>query len=208
MLYFFTPRRYFLKMTSPLEYLTQTAQESIAAKQDFVKNSGEKLVEAAKLMATTIRDGGKIMVIGNGGSAADAQHMVAEMVGHMLVRRRPLPAVALTTDTSNITAIGNDYSYEEIFIKQVQALARKGDILIALSTSGKSKNVIAAVKEARTIGCKIIGLTGGAGGELAGLSDYLLCVSKGMNSSRIQESHIFAYHSLVDLLDRFFLDKV
>jgi D-sedoheptulose 7-phosphate isomerase len=153
-----------------------------------------------------VKAGGKVLIFGNGGSAADAQHMAAEMVGRMLVDRRPLPAIALTTDTSNITAIGNDFGYDSIFIKQVQALARKGDVVLAISTSGNSKNVLAAAQEAKKLGCTVIALTGGAGGALKSHCDIWLNASKGTNSSRIQETHIFAVHSMVDLLDRFFLE--
>ena len=140
------------------------------------------------------------------GIGSDSQHLAAEMVGRMILeRKKPLPAIALTTDTSNLTALANDYSFEQIFARQVQALGRDGDVLIAISTSGNSPNVVAAVTEAKQLGCKVISLTGGTGGKLASLSDVTLNVSAGRNSSRIQETHIFAIHSLVDLLDRFFL---
>lgn len=133
--------------------------------------------------------------------------MAAEMVGRMLVDRRPLPAIALTTDSSNLTAIGNDFGYDVVFLKQVQALAKKGDVVIAISTSGNSKNVVAAVEAARKIGCKVISLTGGTGGQLQAMADIRLNASQGKNSSRIQETHIFAVHSMVDLLDRYYLDE-
>ncbi len=133
--------------------------------------------------------------------------MAAEMVGKMLVDRKPLPAIALTTDTSNLTALGNDFGYESIFAKQIQALARKGDVVIGISTSGNSKNVLAAIEMAKKIGCKTIGLTGGNGGKLKSMADLCLNASLGKNSSRIQETHIFAVHSMVDLLDRFFLEE-
>jgi len=158
-------------------------------------------------MGEVLSAGGKILIMGNGGSAADAQHMAAEMVGRMLVDRRPLPAIALTTDSSALTALANDFRYEEVFSRQIAALARPGDMVVAISTSGKSANVILAVKAAKKIGCKVIGLTGGQGGELGGLSDFRLNVSAGQNSSRIQETHLFIYHSLVDLVDRFFLSS-
>lgn len=192
---------------NPQEYLEKTAQESIQAKEAFLKEAGPTLVQAAQLLAKCINQGGKVLILGNGGSAADAQHMAAEMVGNMLVKRRPLAAIALTTDTSNLTAIGNDFGYEQIFVLQLQALARPGDVVIAITTSGKSKNVLAAAECARTLGCKVIGLTGGSGGLLKPLCDLFLCVSQGANSSRIQESHIFAIHSMVDLTDRFFLES-
>lgn len=191
----------------PFEYLMQTASETLMIQKRFLEECGSKLLEASAALGTSIRQGGKVLICGNGGSAADAQHMAAEMIGRMLVDRRPLPAVALTTDSSNLTAIGNDFGYDQVFVKQVQALARPGDVLIAISTSGNSQNVVLAVEAAKSIGCKVIGLTGGAGGKLKDLCDIHLNASLGKNSSRIQETHIFAVHSLVDLLDRFFLDE-
>jgi D-sedoheptulose 7-phosphate isomerase len=131
--------------------------------------------------------------------------MAAEMVGRMLVERRPLPAIALTTDSSNLTAIGNDYGYDHVFLRQVQALAGPHDVLLAISTSGNSKNVLLAVEAARKVGTRVIALTGGAGGLLREKCDLWLNAGLGKNSSRIQETHIFAVHSMVDLLDRFFL---
>ncbi len=187
------------------EYMVQTWRESAAIKDHFVKEYGSKLVEAAKLIGDSIGRGGKILIFGNGGSAADAQHMAAEMVGRMLVERRPLPAIALTTDSSNLTAIGNDYGYDVVFKKQVEALARPEDVVLAISTSGNSKNVMLAVEVAKARGCKVIGLTGGSGGKLKEVADIALVAELGKNSSRIQETHIFAVHSMVDLCDRFFL---
>jgi D-sedoheptulose 7-phosphate isomerase len=186
------------------EYLKQTAEETQRIQRAFLEECGERLIQGAELIGKSIAQGGKVLILGNGGSAADAQHMAAEMVGRMLIERPPLPAIALTTDTSNITAIGNDFGYDTIFVKQVQALARKGDVLVAISTSGNSKNVVLAVEEARKMGCRVIALTGGAGGKLKDLCDVWLNASLGKNSSRIQETHIFAIHSLVDLRDRFF----
>ncbi len=191
---------------SPKEYLSKTSEESIAIQLAFLRECGDQLVEAARSLGDCFKRGGKFLIFGNGGSAADAQHMAAEMVGRMLVDRRPLPAIALTTDTSNLTAVGNDFGYDQVFVKQVQALARKGDVILAISTSGNSKNVLLATEEARRLGCRVIGLTGGSGGKLKDLSDIWLNASQGKNSSRIQETHIFAVHSMVDLLDRFFLE--
>ncbi len=188
------------------DYLSKTHAETVAIQSHFLKECGTKVVEAAQALGKTVKSGGKVLIFGNGGSAADAQHMAAEMVGRMLLDRRPLAAIALTTDTSNITAVGNDFGYEHIFSKQVQALARKGDVAIAISTSGNSRNVLLAAEEAKKLGCILIGLTGGSGGRLKDLSDIWLNASRGQNSSRIQETHIFAIHSMVDLLDRFFLE--
>jgi len=191
---------------SPEEYLLQTHRESQSAREAFVQESSSLLLKASQLMADCLKQGGKILICGNGGSAADAQHFAAELVGRMILeRKKPLPAIALTTDSSNLTALANDYSFDQVFSKQVEALARSGDLLIAISTSGNSPNVVAAAQSARELGCRIISLTGGAGGKLLSLSDVNLNVREGKNSSRIQETHIFVIHSLVDLLDRYFL---
>ncbi len=190
---------------NPKEYLFETFRESLSIKENFFQENSEALIRAAKMMGESIVAGGKILILGNGGSAADAQHMAAEMIGRMLIERRPIPAIALTTDSSTLTAVGNDYGYEFVFFKQIQALARKGDVVLAISTSGNSKNVLLAVEEARRIGSKVVGLSGGSGGKLKELCDLFLCARLGKNSSRIQEAHIFAVHSMVDLMDRFFL---
>ncbi|MCM0606867.1 MAG: SIS domain-containing protein [Xanthomonadaceae bacterium] len=190
---------------TPLEYVKKTHSESLSIQKAFVDQYSSALVNASKLIGDSIRKGGKLLIIGNGGSAADAQHIAAEMVGRMLIERKPLPAIALTTDSSNLTAIGNDYGYDQVFVRQVQAIAKPEDVLLAISTSGNSVNVLKAVEVAKAIGCKIIVLTGGGGGKLLGLGDVKLCVKEGPNSSRIQESHLFALHSLVDVLDRFFI---
>jgi D-sedoheptulose 7-phosphate isomerase len=192
-------------MDSIRDYVRGTFDESLAAKRRFLDESLDSLIEACRMISESIRGGGKLMICGNGGSAADAQHMAAEMVGRMLVERNPLPAMALTTDTSNLTAIANDYSFDQVFEKQVLGLGRSGDVLLAISTSGNSKNVLRAVEAARKKGIRVISLTGGSGGALKGLSDLNLNVAGGSNSSRVQESHIFAVHSLVDVMDRFFL---
>jgi D-sedoheptulose 7-phosphate isomerase len=197
-----------MKASSPESYLLETFEESQAIKQAFFKENAAALIEGSRLMARSVKNGGKILIFGNGGSAADAQHMAAELVGRMLIDRRPLPAIALTTDTSGITAIGNDFGYDVIFLKQVQALARKEDLILAISTSGNSKNCVLAVEEAKRIGASVITMTGGSGGKLKAMGDVSINVSMGKNSSRIQESHIFAVHSLVDLLDRFFLEAM
>ena len=194
-------------MNQPLDYLIQTSVESTAIRERFLQGYGEKLVEAARILGDCLAQSGKVLICGNGGSAADAQHMAAEMVGRMLLERRALPAIALTTDSSNLTAIGNDYGYEQVFSRQVEALARPEDVLVAISTSGNSPNVLRAVESARKVGCRIISLTGGSGGKLAALSTLNLNASAGQNSSRIQETHIFIVHSLVDLVDRFFLKE-
>lgn len=191
----------------PLAHVATIARESALTRDRFVEEYGSALIEAARLLAQCLQRGGKILIFGNGGSAADAQHMAAEMVGRMLGERRALPAIALTTDTSNLTAIGNDYGYDLVFSRQIEALARPQDVVVAISTSGTSRNVIAGVQAARRIGATVIGMTGGSGGRLKGACDLLLSASAGANSCRIQETHIFAIHAMIDLLDRYFLDR-
>jgi D-sedoheptulose 7-phosphate isomerase len=187
------------------DYILSTYEESLKAKQQFLETHIDVLLKACEMISGSIRSGGKLMICGNGGSAADAQHMAAEMVGRMLIERQPLPALALTTDTSNITAIANDYSYDAIFEKQVQGLGRAGDVLLAISTSGNSKNVLKAAEAAHAKGIQVISVTGGTGGQLKAKSDLNLNVELGKNSSRIQETHIFIFHSLVDVMDRYYL---
>jgi D-sedoheptulose 7-phosphate isomerase len=189
------------------DYLMEIARESNAARDQFVRENAEAIVEAAKIVGKCFSGGGKALIFGNGGSAADAQHMAAEFVGNLIIKRKPLPAIALTTDSSNLTAIGNDFGYDNVFVKQIQALAKPGDVVVAISTSGNSSNVIAGVEMAKSLGCPSIGLTGGNGGKLKSLCDVSLNVCDGKNSCRIQESHIFAIHSIVDLIDRYFLDE-
>lgn len=195
------------KKNSTDAYLDDCLKESIFAKQRFVKQNRKTLVDAAVLLAYTVNQGGKILICGNGGSAADSQHMAAEMVGRLLIERRPLPVIALTTDSSNLTAIGNDYGYDHVFQRQVQGLGQPKDVLVAISTSGNSPNVLLAAEAADAQGMALITLTGGTGGKL--LKNFPLAthlnVSSGKNSCRIQESHIFAIHMMVDLMDRYFL---
>lgn len=189
-----------------LDHVKRSVEASIAAKQDFWQKNAENVCKAAQWMGETVRNGGKILIFGNGGSAADAQHMAAEMVGRMLVeRKKPVPAVALTTDTSALTAIGNDYSYDDVFRLQVEALGREGDLVIAISTSGNSKNVVKAIESARKLRLRVITMTGGTGGKMRDLGDLNLNVALGKHSSMIQETHITVVHLLVDLMDRFFL---
>ena len=186
------------------EYILSTFDESLKAKKHFVDSNLDLLVKACELISTQLKGGKKLMICGNGGSAADAQHMAAEMIGRMLIERNPLPAMSLTTDTSNLTAIANDYAFDHIFEKQVQGLGLEGDVLLAISTSGNSKNVLLAVEAAKKKKIKVISLTGGTGGKLKEISDVNLNVELGKNSSRIQETHIFIIHSLVDVMDRYF----
>lgn len=194
---------------SPHGHLTHAFQKSQEVREDFFKNNLQNLVDTSQLLAEAIGSGNKILICGNGGSAADAQHMAAELVGRMLVERKALPAIALTTDSSNLTAIGNDYGYDFVFSRQVEALGQQGDILIAISTSGNSKNVLKAIEAANNQGVQVVALTGGSGGKIAelhraGQVKVLLNAEKGSCSSEIQETHIFIIHSVVDTMDRYF----
>lgn len=148
-----------------------------------------------------LRDGGKILLCGNGGSAADSQHLAAELTGRFIKDRRPLPAIALSTDTSALTCIGNDYSFDEIFARQVAGLGRKEDMLIGISTSGNSRNVIRAVEEAQKIGMRTVGLLGCDGGSLRALCSHSIVVPS-IVTARIQECHILIGHTLCGLIEQ------
>ena len=175
--------------------------DSIAAKRVFVRENAATLAKAADLVASTFARGGKLLLFGNGGSAADAQHIAAEFVNRFVIERPPLPAIALTTDTSALTSIANDYSYTDVFAKQVRALVREGDVAIAISTSGTSPSVVRAVATCKKLGIHPIGLTGRDGGKLRGMVDHLLNVSGSDETARIQETHILAAHVLCQLVD-------
>ena len=182
--------------------------DSIAVKQEAEKILPEQIARGIVAMTDCLRSGGKVMACGNGGSAADAQHFAAELIGRFERERQELAAIALTTDTSILTAVGNDYSYDEIFSKQVRGLGKKGDILIGISTSGNSKNVVKAIEAAKKLGIKIIALTGNGGGKIAGLldaDDIHLCAPS-TRTARIQETHLVLLHALCDGVDHLLLD--
>ncbi len=163
-------------------------------------NCVASIEQCANLLMEIFSSGRKVLICGNGGSAADAQHIAAEFVGRYETERRALPAISLTTDTSALTAIANDYGFERVFSRQVEALANPGDCLIAISTSGNSPNVIAAVMEARKRGCKIIGMTGQSGKKLAALSDACILIPSN-RTARIQEAHITIAHIWCEMID-------
>ena len=158
------------------------------------------LAGIADAMLTTLRNGGKILFCGNGGSAADSQHLSAEFVGRFRRERAGLPAIALTTDTSILTAVANDYGYEYVFSRQVEALARPGDMLVGISTSGNSPNVVVAMERARTLGLATVAFTGRGGGKMASVADHLLAIDAA-ETARVQETHILAGHMLCDWID-------
>ena len=182
--------------------------DSIAVKQEAEKVLPESVARGILAMVECLRAGGKVMACGNGGSAADAQHFAAELIGRFEREREELAAIALTTDTSILTAIGNDYSYDEIFSKQVRGLGKKGDILLGISTSGNSKNVVKAIEAAKKMGIKIIAFTGNDGGKIATLlekDDIHLCAPS-TRTARIQETHLVLLHALCDGVDHVLYD--
>jgi len=160
-----------------------------------------KIAEMATLLVETFSHGGKLLVMGNGGSAADAQHFVAEVVGRFKMERRGLPAIALSTDTSILTAIGNDYGFEKVFLRQVEALALPGDMVVGISTSGNSPNVQLALELAREKGCRTVGLLGKDGGSIKHCCDLALIVPTN-DTPRVQEGHITIIHIVCDLLEK------
>ncbi|MDW7710050.1 MAG: D-sedoheptulose 7-phosphate isomerase [Deferrisomatales bacterium] len=175
-------------------------REGIRVLEAFAEEAAPQLVTVARLTADRLRRGGKVLAFGNGGSAADAQHLAAELVNRFRIDRPPLAAVALTTDTSALTAIGNDFGFEQVFEKQVRALARPGDVALGISTSGRSPNVLRALAAAREAGCTCVGLTGAAGGAMAGLCDFLVRAPS-RDTPRVQECHVAWIHAFCDLLD-------
>lgn len=181
--------------------IVKAFDESIRAKQSFLRDNLETLTKVITAIAEGFRRGNKVLLFGNGGSAADAQHIAAEFVNRFRIERPPLPAIALTTDTSVITSIANDYDYEEVFAKQVRALGKQGDIAVAISTSGNARNVLAAVVACRQLKITTVGLSGGTGGRLRENVDYLLRVSDSQNTARIQETHILVGHVICEMVD-------
>ena len=183
-------------------------EESIQAKQQAVEVLAEPTAEAALLLINCLMNDGKILICGNGGSAGDAQHFAAEMTGRFEQERMELAAIALTTDTSALTAIGNDYGFDHIFSKQVRALGRTGDVLVGISTSGNSSNVIEAIKAAHEREMSVIAFTGRDGGKIAALlkdNDILLNVPH-PRTARIQENHILLIHAMCDCIDSVLLE--
>ena len=180
--------------------IEKALRDSLKIKEDFVRENMANLIFFAEKVAQTFTSDRKLMICGNGGSAADAQHMAAEFVNRFMIERPPLPAIALTTDSSVITSIGNDYSFDDIFSKQIKAIGMEGDLLLAISTSGNSANVLSAIKTARSQGLYTVGLTGGDGGRIRSLADLTL-VAKSNTTARAQETHIFAIHIICQLVD-------
>lgn len=186
------------------QHILDTLEESLFVKKRFISTNTDLIEKGAIALSDALRNGNKLLIFGNGGSAADAQHIAAEFVNRFQMERPPLAALALTCDTSIITSIGNDYSFEDIFVKQIQALGRPGDIAMVISTSGNSPNVIKAVQAASPMGITIMGLSGPKG-VLKELSDFSFAVDA-TSTARIQETHITVAHILCDLVERRLFD--
>ena len=175
-------------------------REGIKVKEKFIRENKKNLIIVAEKIVSAFTNDRKLMICGNGGSAADAQHIAAEFVNRFILERPPLPAIALTTDTSILTSIGNDYSFDDLFSKQVKAIGAEGDILLAISTSGNSPNILAAAETARNLGIYVVGFAGGRGGKLESLADLTLVV-KNDSTPRIQETQILGGHIICQLVD-------
>ena len=180
--------------------------DSIRTKERVLQLLVPTIEKAATLLIDSLEEGHKILLFGNGGSAADSQHIAAELVGKLLVKRRALPAIALTTDTSNLTALGNDFGYETVFQRQVEALGQPGDVAIGISTSGRSPNVLAAMTAAKEKGLRTIALTGRDGKPLADMADLSIIIPSD-STQRIQESHITIGHILCELIEAHFATR-
>lgn len=190
------------------EAIVKAFEESVQAKRSFLKENLTTLLTVIDVIAGAFLRGNKLLLFGNGGSAADAQHIAAEFVNRFRIERPPLPALALTTDTSAITSIANDYDYKEIFAKQIKALGKEGDVAVAISTSGNAENALLAIDTCKKLNIATVGLTGGGGGKLASKVDYLLRVSETQNTARIQETHILVGHVICEMVDeKIFLAK-
>ncbi|MBI5526053.1 MAG: D-sedoheptulose 7-phosphate isomerase [Deltaproteobacteria bacterium] len=178
-----------------------SAAESLAAHRVLIRESLPVLCRIAETLAAAIHGGNKVLLFGNGGSAADAQHVAGELVGRFALGSRPWPAVALTTDTSILTAVGNDYGFAEVFARQVKALARPGDVAVGISTSGRSPNVIRGLKAAKTLGATTIGFTGADGRKMGKYCDTLFAAPS-EKTPRIQELHLLAWHLVCQEVER------
>lgn len=193
-----------MKAGSDVEGLVRRrVRESVSVKEALARDKAliHAIVQVAGRIVDCLRGGGKVLLFGNGGSAADAQHIAAELVGRFWRERPGLPAVALTVDTSALTAIGNDYGFEAVFARQLDVLGKRGDIAVAISTSGNSPNVLRAVQAARKKGLVIVGLTGKSGGKLRSLVDYCIRVPS-EEMPRIQEAHILVGHVVCEIVER------
>ena len=183
-----------------IDKIAKDIRDNIAVKEAILKEQLPLIEKAAKAILQCIQSGNKLLFFGNGGSASDSQHLAAEFVGRYEKERRSLPAIALTTDTSILTAVGNDYGFDRIFDRQIEGLGKKGDVAVAISTSGNSKNVLLAIDKAKQMGIYTIGLTGRGGGAMKSAVDLALVVPS-QKTSRVQESHIMIGHILCERVD-------
>jgi D-sedoheptulose 7-phosphate isomerase len=189
-----------MERSAALAHVVSGLREGAELRIQLAQTLGPKIVDAAQLIAECLSGGGKVLLFGNGGSAADAQHLAAELVGRFVLERNPLPGIALTTDSSILTAVGNDYGFDQVFVRQVLALGRPKDVAIGISTSGNSPNVIKAVQAAAGRGLRTIGFAGRDGGALANAVEIAITVPS-MNTARIQECHIAVGHVLCELVE-------
>lgn len=183
------------------EVVIKELEESANIKRMMAQSLADTIVDAAQMILKAYQTGGKVLLIGNGGSAADAQHIAAELIGRFQLERTGLPAIALTTNTSALTALANDYGYDAVFSRQLEALASNKDILIAITTSGTSPNILKAVEAAHSKGVYVVGLTGGNGGKLKDMADLTIMVPSD-NTARIQEAHITIGHIICHLVEK------
>jgi D-sedoheptulose 7-phosphate isomerase len=188
-------------MKRAAQLIEEMVGESLRVKSRFFEENRDRIVETASKLAQVLKSGHKVLFFGNGGSAADAQHLAAELVGRFGPDRSALPGISLSTDTSILTALGNDYGYEKVFSRQIEALGQSGDAAIGISTSGNSPSVLGALDAARTRGLFTIGFTGESGGKMTGRADVLFRVPS-KQTPRIQETHLLLGHILCDLADR------
>lgn len=189
------------KADSMRREIAKGLEESARIKGVIAKDKVGEIESMVKLINTAYKTGGKVVLFGNGGSAADAQHIACELVGRFVLKRQAFPAIALTTNTSTLTALANDYGYETVFSRQVEAVVNERDVVIGISTSGDSPNVVEAIKTAKTKGAKTVGLTGGKGGKLAEVADLVLIVPSD-STPRIQEAHITIGHIVCELVEK------
>ena len=181
--------------------IVKILEECVSIKRAMAENSVNEIKHLAELIMGAYKNGGKLVLMGNGGSAADAQHIACEMVGQFKLKRKAFPAIALTTNTSTLTAIANDYGFSSVFSRQIEALVTSKDVVIGISTSGDSLNVVKAIKAARIIGAKTIGLTGSEGGRLAKVADFTLRVPSDI-TPRVQEMHITIGHIVCEMVEK------
>jgi D-sedoheptulose 7-phosphate isomerase len=182
------------------DHIIRSFKEGSELKEVFLNENLGHVVQVIEAITAALQAGNKVLLFGNGGSAADAQHLAAEFVNRFMIERPPLPAIALSTDTSVLTSIGNDYDFSEIFSKQIRALGQEGDVAWGISTSGKSANVVRGLETAKKKGLVTIGLTGGDGGDIARIVDHALIVSS-RNTPRVQEVHVAVGHVICEMID-------